>query len=221
MFTPARRLFGRAPATSEPLVCDYHVIGRTTPVPPHAPGWQEDLDSLFNLVDAQMVERRGIVAPLPAGAAAGRRAGDRPAAPSPEASPTGDAADLWFGFGLVDPADAASTPAPATRDDVLAAIEQLVARTLDVALPERVKDELREMVRQAVREAVSEAVRDAITLARSDRAEGPPDRAPVDHASASAMVSIRVRRPMLRRRPKGRTRAPGAAPPGTLGLLSR
>lgn len=219
MFTPARRLFGRAPATSEPLVCDYHVIGRTTPVAPHAPGWQEDLNSLFNLVDAQMVERRGIVAPLPAAAAASRRAGDRPASPPPEGSARGEAADPWFGFGLVDPADAG--PAPTTRDDLLAAIEQLVARTLDVALPERVKDELREMVRQAVREAVSEAVRDAITLARSDRAEDPPDTAPVDRASASALVSIRVRRPMLRRRPSGRVRAKGAAPPGTLGLLSR
>ncbi|MFP5379013.1 MAG: hypothetical protein ACLGHP_04580, partial [Vicinamibacteria bacterium] len=93
---------------------------------PHAPGWQEDLDSLFNLVDAQMVERRGIVAPLPAGAAAGRRAGDRPASPPPEGSPRGEAADPWFGFGLVDPADAG--PAPATRDDLLAGIEQLVRR---------------------------------------------------------------------------------------------
>lgn len=227
MFTPGKRLFGRS-AAIEPLVCDYHVIGRTSPVAPDSPGWQEDLDSLFNLVDAQMVERRGVVAPLPATTTPARRAADNARRPDDAARPA--PSGPWIGFGLAeDPPAAPEAPLAG----LAAAIDTLVARAVEAEWRGPLRDELRDVIHRAVREAVSDALRDAIALAREDRppvspASGPPLAAEDRDAPAPArpftpaLVSIRVRRPALRRAAGGQARSAGdAPPPGSLGLRAR
>ena len=215
MFTQTKRLFGIAPPRTDPLVCDYALTAQQESGAPSQTQWQEDLDSLFVLVDAQMVERRGAAALPPAAP---------PAVPAPvDSAPQ----DLWIGFGATDQSATESEERVAVSDAGLT-LEAALARVLEAGLPESFKDELRALVRAAVREAVAAALQAQPPTPAVSLPPAPPRAAVATEEPAPArvvhtppLVSIRIRRSRASARSREYARPSSRAGSGTLGILSR
>lgn len=209
MFTQTRRLFGIASSRTDPSDSGYPLIQE--PGAPSANVWQEDLDSLFVMVDAQMIERRGLAAGLPP-----------PSATAPPPAATLDPApqDQWIGFGMADTSEASP--------DLALSLEAALAQALAAGLPEPLKADLDALVRVAVRDAVAAALQDqgraivrdevAAVVRAIPAAPAPPvpDPAP----APSTVISIRIRRSRASARSRQYAR-PSRRAAGPLGLFSR
>lgn len=201
MFTRTKRLFGIEESThGDPVVYDPRLT-RGTPPPSREPEWQDDLDSLFTMVDSQMVERRAAwpvampggrraTDPLPLNnelaAPDNRRATDRraPAPPPPETP-------LWIGFGMPDPsigADAAATAAlsPEALSVMRAEVATAVREAIDAALQAHA-----EQVQAVIKERLDAALAKMVE-AHDEERHGEGGHAP--GPSRKALVTILVRR---------------------------
>jgi hypothetical protein len=209
MFSQTKRLFTRGARRSGPLVFDPDLVARGVSAEPDAQRWREDLDSLFELVDARMVERRGVGTPPSAadpnapphidrrGQGAGAAASPAPSIEAP--------ADPWFGFGILDQPEPPATGVSPASVDAHPAVDALVAKAVAAGLPEAWKTELRKLVVATVRRAVHDTVQKAVGAAIEKLVhEGveidDPDAHVAPAASTrtgqapSAMVTIRLRR---------------------------
>jgi hypothetical protein len=162
-----------------PIVFDPRLKDPDRRPAPVDPEFQGDLDSLFHVVDAQMVDRRAARPPdTPTAVEGGRRADDHQ--------------DMWIGFGIEEftpgaPGNGTASGVAAPAPPVVSA--QQVADLVIAAIRDQMKPEIREQVRAAVKECVDEAVRDAAGKAP------PPPHASQPRRSPGTMLSIRWHQP--------------------------